>query len=155
VFKYPRTLHLEGSRLQPGDEDLAQVPFERVRGRRPGSLDALRAKLKVGPGGDQGPAAAAYEQAREHLRARRDFVWNATNVSRQQRDICVGLAAAYHARVEIVALEAGPDALHLRNEGRAERVPENVLKKLKDRWEAPDLTEAHRVERVDTERFVD
>jgi len=33
VFKYPRTPHLEGSRLQPGDEDLAQVPFERVRGR--------------------------------------------------------------------------------------------------------------------------
>lgn len=33
MFKYPRTPHLEGSRLQPGDEDLAQVPFERVRGR--------------------------------------------------------------------------------------------------------------------------
>jgi hypothetical protein len=31
--KYPRTPHLEGSRLQPGDEDLAQVPFAHVRGR--------------------------------------------------------------------------------------------------------------------------
>ena len=31
--KYPRTPHIEGSRLQPGDEDLSQVPFESVRGK--------------------------------------------------------------------------------------------------------------------------
>lgn len=30
--KYPRTRHLEGSRLQPGDEDLAAVPFVEVAG---------------------------------------------------------------------------------------------------------------------------
>ena len=33
IFKYPRTPHLEGSRLQPGDEDLSQIPFDMVRGR--------------------------------------------------------------------------------------------------------------------------
>ncbi len=33
IIKYPRTPHLEGSRLQPGDEDLSQVPFEAVAGR--------------------------------------------------------------------------------------------------------------------------
>jgi hypothetical protein len=31
--KYPRTPHLEGSRLQPGDEDLDQVPFRAIAGR--------------------------------------------------------------------------------------------------------------------------
>lgn len=31
--KYPRTPHLEGSRLQPGDEDLSQVAFSDLRGR--------------------------------------------------------------------------------------------------------------------------
>jgi hypothetical protein len=31
--KYPRTLHLEGSRLQPGDEDAHAVPFRRLAGR--------------------------------------------------------------------------------------------------------------------------
>src|SRR5688500_13612252 len=31
--KYPRTPHLEGSRLQPGDSDLATVPFSEVAGR--------------------------------------------------------------------------------------------------------------------------
>jgi hypothetical protein len=33
IIKYPRTRHLEGSRLQAGDEDLEQVPFEMLRGR--------------------------------------------------------------------------------------------------------------------------
>jgi SAM-dependent methyltransferase len=31
--KYPRTPHLEGSRLQPGDADVASVPFATVAGR--------------------------------------------------------------------------------------------------------------------------
>jgi len=33
LIKYPRTPHLEGSRLQPGDEDLSQVRFLEIRGR--------------------------------------------------------------------------------------------------------------------------
>jgi hypothetical protein len=33
VYKYPRTRHLAGSRLQAGDDDLDQVPFGDVRGR--------------------------------------------------------------------------------------------------------------------------
>ncbi|HSK00555.1 MAG TPA: RNA ligase family protein [Kofleriaceae bacterium] len=32
IHRYPRTHHLEGSRLQPGDHDLAQVPLETLRG---------------------------------------------------------------------------------------------------------------------------
>lgn len=33
IVKYPRTQHLEGSRLGPGDEDLSQIPFSRILGR--------------------------------------------------------------------------------------------------------------------------
>lgn len=33
MIKYPRTPHLEGSRLQPGDEDLAQVAFSEIAGK--------------------------------------------------------------------------------------------------------------------------
>jgi hypothetical protein len=33
LHKYPRTLHLEGSRLQPGDEDAHAVPFQRLASR--------------------------------------------------------------------------------------------------------------------------
>ena len=34
IRKYPRTPHIEGSRLQPGDEDLSQIPFQAIRGRQ-------------------------------------------------------------------------------------------------------------------------
>ncbi len=33
IKKYPRTPHLQGSKLQPGDEDLSQIPFEAIRGK--------------------------------------------------------------------------------------------------------------------------
>ena len=33
LLKYPRTPHLAGSRLQPGDEDLSQVPFAALAGK--------------------------------------------------------------------------------------------------------------------------
>jgi RNA ligase len=34
IRKYPRTPHLEGSRIQPGDEDLDAVSFTEIRGQR-------------------------------------------------------------------------------------------------------------------------
>ena len=33
ILKYPRTPHLQGSRLQSGDEDLSQIPFEAIKGK--------------------------------------------------------------------------------------------------------------------------
>ena len=33
IKKYPRTPHVQGSRLQPGDEDLSQIPFATLKGR--------------------------------------------------------------------------------------------------------------------------
>jgi RNA ligase len=54
LLKYPRTPHLEGSRLQPGDEDLAAAPFARVKGRTvvvEEKLDGSNAGVSVGPGG--------------------------------------------------------------------------------------------------------
>ena len=33
IHKYPRTPHIEGSRLQPGDEDLSQISFDTIKGR--------------------------------------------------------------------------------------------------------------------------
>lgn len=33
ILKYPRTQHLQGSRLQDGDEDLSQIPFSEILGK--------------------------------------------------------------------------------------------------------------------------
>jgi predicted kinase len=110
------------------------------------SLDAIRARLGISPAdGQRAVAAAAHEEARVHLRARRDFIWNATNISRQHRDLCIGLGAAYHARVEIVALEAPRDTIRRQNASRDAPVPPAVIDRLIGKWEAPDLTEAHAV----------
>jgi hypothetical protein len=34
LLKYPRTQHIQGSRTQPGDEDLDSVPYEQLAGRQ-------------------------------------------------------------------------------------------------------------------------
>jgi len=110
------------------------------------SLDTLRRSMGVDATGDQGPVvAAARERARELLRARRPFVWNATNVSRRLRAQSVSLCLDYHARVEIVSVEAPPDLIRERNRDRVHEVPPGVVDHLVDKWELPDPTEAHTV----------
>ncbi len=34
MLKYPRTPHIQGSRIQLGDEDLQQIPFDVLAGRK-------------------------------------------------------------------------------------------------------------------------
>lgn len=53
--KYPRTHHLEGSRLQPGDEDLDQVPLASLAGRHvvvEEKVDGANSAVSFGPGGE-------------------------------------------------------------------------------------------------------
>ncbi len=113
------------------------------------SLDVLREEMDVEPGDEQGGVVqAAREEARRLLRAGASFVWNATNLSRMIRDRCVALFADYGARVRIVYVESSPEVLRRRNRSRERPVPEQVVERLLDRWEVPDLTEAHQVDWV-------
>src|SRR5262249_41574022 len=90
----------------------------------------------------------ARELARDHLRHGRPFVWNATNLSRQVRGECLRLLAAYNTRVRIVYVEVDEPRLHAQNRRRPAPVPAAVIERLLDRWEVPDRTEAHQVDRV-------
>lgn len=111
------------------------------------SLDAIRAALGAGPTGDQGAVVArAHAKARAHLRAGRSFVWNATNLSRQIRRECIGLLASYGAHIRIVYVEVPPAVLSRQNRRRPRPVPEAALRRLLDRWEVPDPSEAHQIE---------
>jgi predicted kinase len=113
------------------------------------SLDALRAELGVAPSDPQGLVLnRARELAREHLRAGRSFVWNATNLSRHVRGECVRLFHDYNAKVRIVYVEASPERLFAQNRQRRRKVPESVIERLLDRWEVPDRTEGHVVDWV-------
>ncbi len=111
------------------------------------SLDDLRVELKIKPTDNQGPVVArAREKMREFLRRKQSFIWNATNISRQMREHCLGLCAAYNARIRIVYLETSEANLQAQNQARADSVPAQVISKLFSRWEVPDLTEAHQVD---------
>lgn len=110
------------------------------------SLDRLRRDLDVDPEGEQGTVVqAAREEAREHLRAGRSFVWNATNVSRRVRAICTRLFSDYDAKIHIVYVESPEATLRAQNRARSKPVPEGVIDALLEKWEVPDLTEAHEV----------
>jgi putative nucleotidyltransferase with HDIG domain len=114
------------------------------------ALDDLRRQMKVKPSDNQGPVASkARELAREHLRRKEPFVWNATNISRQIRELSINLFAAYNARVRILYVEVPEDRLYSQNRERDDAIPAEVIRKLTARWEVPDLTEAHRVEWVE------
>lgn len=61
IHRYPRTQHLEGSRLQPGDQDLAQVPLEALRGAYcviEEKLDGANAGISLEPEPESEPAPA-------------------------------------------------------------------------------------------------
>jgi predicted kinase len=116
------------------------------------SLDAVRREMKVAPTDNQGPVVArAREMAREYLRRKQSFIWNATNLSHQVRDHCLSLCAAYKARVRIVYVEAAEEKLLAQNADREHPVPADVIQRMLARWEVPDLTEAHQVEWIVTE----
>lgn len=111
------------------------------------SLDSLRREMKIAPTGNQGRVVVrAREMARQFLRGRQNFVWNATNLSRQIREQCIGLFASYNARIRIVYVEQSAEKLYQQNRERQWPVPEAALAKMLERWEVPDLTEAHQVE---------
>jgi predicted kinase len=112
------------------------------------SLDELREELDVAPTDEQGLVLnRARAQAREHLRAGRPFVWNATNLSRLVRGECIRLFAAYRARMRIAYVEVTERQLEQQNRQRPAPVPVKVLERLLQRWEVPDLTEAHSLSR--------
>lgn len=55
IVKYPRTRHVEGSRLQAGDHDLEAVPFAELRGRHlvvEEKLDGANAGVSFAPDGE-------------------------------------------------------------------------------------------------------
>jgi predicted kinase len=117
---------------------------------RPGlpvvSLDALREAMDVDPADDQGAIVhAARDSAREHLRAKRDFAWNATNLSERVRAQVIQLARDYGARVHVVYCEAPPDVLAARNAARKDPVPAAAMTRMIERWSVPAPDEAHAV----------
>ncbi len=113
------------------------------------SLDQVRQDLDIDPTEAQGQVVQeARKRARVFLRSGQDFIWNATNLSRQVRQGSLKLFADYHATIRIVYREVPSETLFSQNRNREVVVPVKVIERMLDRWEVPDLTEAHCVEWV-------
>ncbi len=113
------------------------------------SLDQIREETGASADGDQGPVLqVARQRANTYLEAGESFAWNATNVARELRGPVIDLAAVHGARVRVVWVEAPRVELWERNRNRPKPAPEWVIDSMMERWETPDLCEAHEVQRI-------
>lgn len=110
------------------------------------SLDLTRERMHVDPREDQGRVAqATIEACRVALRAKKPFVFNATNLTRLQRSKWISLALSYDARVEIRAMEVPERTLRRNNRERQAAVPDAAIDRMIEKWEPPTPLEAHAV----------
>jgi putative nucleotidyltransferase with HDIG domain len=114
------------------------------------SLDAVRAELEIDPTDNQGEVIqAARERCREHLRAGRNFAFNATNTTRLIRKRWIDLFADYSARIEIIYIEPPVATIFDQNKQRGNPVPTGVIMRLLEKLEPPTLAEAHHLHFTD------
>lgn len=110
------------------------------------SFDDAREELGLRHGKNEGMVAhLAIDRARELLRRKAPFVWNATHLSELMRKKTLDLLYSYHAQVELVYLEQPRAELLRRNTRRDTSLSNKTLTSMLHRWDLPLPTEAHRV----------
>jgi len=111
------------------------------------SLDEIRKEMKISPTENQSKVVEiARERAREMLRKKQPFVWNATNLSPMVRAKQIKLFTQYHASTRIIYLETEWSEQLRRNTGRPDTVPEAALCHMMAELIPPEAKEAHRVQ---------
>ncbi|SFJ84502.1 AAA family ATPase [Thermoflavimicrobium dichotomicum] len=111
------------------------------------SLDHIREQYHISPENAQGKVIQlAREQAKEYLRQKQSFIWNATNITQHIRKPLIQLFASYGASIRIIYLDTPPSVVLERNHQRKKPVPDHVIRKLVSRLEVPHLDEAHQVD---------
>jgi predicted kinase len=111
------------------------------------SLDQIREEKRIRPDQNQSVVAAeARERAKQLLRKKQPFVFNATNIITETRRKLCELFTAYGARVHIIYLEVPYQTLLERNQIRERYIPLPVLSRMIRKLEIPEPTEACRVE---------
>lgn len=110
------------------------------------SLDEIRKRLKISPTDNQGAVVArAHEQAKEYLRKKQPFVWNATSITAQLRSKQISLFEQYGASVKTVFLETDWEEELIRNANREAEVPKEVIEKMLSKLELPERFESEKV----------
>ncbi|MDP4177112.1 MAG: AAA family ATPase [Bacillota bacterium] len=95
------------------------------------SLDDIREELKISSNKDFGQVAAvAFSRAKELLRKREGFVWNATNLRRENRQKLIRLFNSYEAKIKFIYLEIPYKELISRSKLRERYVPIEAINKM-------------------------
>ncbi|WNW10222.1 AAA family ATPase [Pseudomonas sp. DTU_2021_1001937_2_SI_NGA_ILE_001] len=111
------------------------------------SFDDAREELGLAHGKNEGRVAHhAIDKARQLLRERQPFVWNATHLSRQMRKKTLDLLHGYGAQVTLCYLEQAEKELYRRNSQRDSSLRNKDLARMFHRWEVPTPVEAEAVE---------
>lgn len=114
------------------------------------SLDQIREELEVSFKDNQGTVIqAAQEQAKAYLRKQQDFVWNATNITRQNRKKLIDLFTQYGAKTTIVYLPKQLSVVLQQNREREVVIKESVIQNFLRRLEPPTIAEAHHLRIID------
>lgn len=115
------------------------------------SLDDIREELNILPTEKSGKVVeTAKERAKQYLRKKESFAWNATNLSYDIRTKLCQLFENYGARVTILYLETSYQELLMRNKQRERKVPEEVIHHMIKRIDMADPWEAYQVKYLET-----
>lgn len=115
------------------------------------SLDEIRRKNKVKRGDSKKEGQAiqeAKESAKVHMRAKKDFVWNATNITKEMRGKVIRDFEDYGAKVVVIYVEVPYKELLKQNHNRKHKVPEDAIKDMIGSLEIPDVTECYNVKYI-------
>ena len=110
------------------------------------SLDEIRKRMKILPTENQlRVVSAAYDIAKDYLRKKQPFVWNATNITSKTRSWQISLFEDYGASAHTVFLETDWAEQHRRNTSRAATVPDAAINRMLSKLEIPECWECERV----------
>lgn len=110
------------------------------------SFDDAKEALGLVQGDNVGKAVhMVTDRAKELLRKKESFVWNATHLSSQMRNKTLDLLFNYNAHVTLVYLEAPEEEIKRRNSQRDSTLPNSKIDEMLFRWEVPSKLEAHNV----------
>lgn len=110
------------------------------------SFDDAKEALGLVQGDNIGKAVhMVIDRAKELLRKKEPFIWNATHLSSQMRKKTLDLLFNYNAQINLIYLEASEDEIKARNSKRDTTLTNAKIDEMLFKWEVPTKIEAHDV----------
>ncbi len=108
------------------------------------SFDDAKAQLGLQENDNVGKAVhMVIDQAKDLLRNEKNFIWNATHLSRQMRQKTIDLLLNYKAEVHLIYLEAPEEEIKKRNSQRDTTLTNKKIDEMLLKWEVPTSLESH------------